>query len=128
MVPSAFVLLQELPLTAHGKVDRRALPAPDVTEQLLQGYVEPQTPTELALAQIWCEALTLERVGINDNFFDLGGHSLLATQIIAKMREVLRFEVPIRLIFEAPTIQLLAMCVDDAKADLEVMRARDAVH
>src|SRR6185312_10562496 len=83
MIPSAFVLLDELPLTSSGKVDRHALPAPEPNRpELAAGYVEPRTPVEETLTAIWAELLRVERVGVEDNFFELGGDSILAIQII----------------------------------------------
>ena len=85
MIPSAFVQLDAMPLTPNGKIDRRALPAPDYTR--LEGQVvPPRTPAEGLLAAIWQEVLELEQVGIHDNFFEVGGHSLLATQVISRIR------------------------------------------
>src|SRR5262249_59839761 len=81
LVPGVFVVLESLPLTANGKVDRKALPAPEGRPQGLQ-YEAPRTPEEQLLAQIWAEVLRVERVGIHDNFFELGGHSLSATQVV----------------------------------------------
>jgi len=105
MVPQAFVLLDALPLTPNGKVDRRALPTPDIaTRNLSTGFVAPRTPTEAKLAQIWSEVLGVERIGVNDNFFELGGHSLLATQVIYRLRESFQVELPLRCLFESPTI------------------------
>jgi hypothetical protein len=110
MIPSAFVFLDSLPLTPNGKVDRKALPAPDQRARELDGqYQPPQTPTQAMLAGIWAEVLNVDRVGIRDNFFDLGGHSLLATQVIARMRRLLATELPVRAIFEAPTIEAFAV-------------------
>jgi amino acid adenylation domain-containing protein len=105
MVPSAFVPLQELPLTVNGKVDRRALPEPEADES---GYVAPRTAVEEMIAGIWESLLPVERVGIHDNFFDLGGHSLLATQVASRVREAFQVEVPLRRIFECPTVFSLA--------------------
>ena len=88
MVPSAFVFLDLIPLTSNGKVDRKALPAPDQNRfDLEESFVAPRTPVEEMIAEIWAEVLKLDRVGIHDNFFDLGGHSLLATQVISRLRE-----------------------------------------
>jgi amino acid adenylation domain-containing protein len=113
MVPSAFVALAALPLGPTGKVDRRALPAPDHARPGLDTpFAAPRTPTEALLAGIWAEVLGLERVGIHDNFFALGGHSLLATQAIVRMRDALRVALPLRSLFEAPTVAGLAQAVN----------------
>ncbi|MBW8879217.1 MAG: amino acid adenylation domain-containing protein, partial [Acidobacteria bacterium] len=104
MVPSVFVVLDWLPLTTSGKVDRRALPAPEEGDFQRGEYVAPRTEAERRLCEIWEELLGLERVGIEDNFFDLGGHSLLATQVVSRVRSVLGLEVPLRTVFEQPTI------------------------
>src|SRR5262249_19086777 len=105
MVPSAFVVLDALPLSPNGKLDRRALPAPDrARPELDEAYVAPRTPVEQRLADLWAEVLGVERVGVQDNFFELGGHSLLATQVISRMRKSLEVELPLRALFEAPTV------------------------
>ena len=112
MVPSAFVILQALPLTPSGKVDRRALPAPDMSRPELDvSYVAPRTPVEEVLVQIWVDILGREQIGINDNFFDLGGHSLLATRVTAQIHDALQVELPLRSLFEAPTVAELATMV-----------------
>ncbi|MGO7169639.1 phosphopantetheine-binding protein, partial [Rhizobium leguminosarum] len=103
MVPSAFMTLEALPLTPNGKLDRRALPAPEIAVDQI-GYVAPRTPAEEVIAAIWAEVLRVEKVGIHDNFFELGGHSLLVTRIIARIRETLLLEIPLRSIFQAPSI------------------------
>jgi acyl carrier protein len=112
MVPSAFVLLDAWPMTPSGKVDRRALPAPDGS-RLDQGqaYVAPRNPVEQLLADTWAEVLGVERVGIHDNFFELGGHSLLATQLASRLRDSFEVEVPLRRLFETPTIAHLSLLI-----------------
>ena len=104
MVPSAFILLDALPFTPSGKVDRRALPAPDdFRSSFGDGFIPPRTPAEQSVAAIWCEVLDIKQVGVHDNFFrDLGGHSLLATQLISRMRDAFRVELPLRRLFETP--------------------------
>jgi amino acid adenylation domain-containing protein len=116
MVPSAFVLLDALPLMPNGKVDRRALPALDPARPHFEkALVAPRTPTEEVLAAIWAESLGIERVGIHDNFFDLGGHSLLATQVVSRMRDAFQVEIPLRRLFETPTVAGLAESVEAAR-------------
>ena len=120
MVPSAFVSLEALPLTTSGKVDRRALPAPGQTRPELAGaYVAPRTPVEEELAHIWASVLGIERVGVHDNFFDLGGHSLLATQIVARMRQAFEIELPLRHLFETPTVAGLSTAIAQSVAGQE---------
>src|SRR5262249_41763077 len=123
MVPASFVLLERLPLTANGKVDRKALPLPDRRANLLQGYVAPATPLEKALSQIWLEVLRLDEVGVEDNFFELGGHSLLATRVIAHVRDVLQVELPLRVLFESPTVRGMALQVERAQREQEGLTA-----
>ncbi|MGE6764045.1 non-ribosomal peptide synthase/polyketide synthase, partial [Corallococcus interemptor] len=114
MVPAAFVSLEALPLTSNGKVDRKALPAPQGTT-LASSYVAPSTPTEEQLAALFTQVLRAERVGIHDDFFSLGGHSLLATQLMARVRSTFRRELPVRALFEAPTVTGLARRIDEAQ-------------
>jgi amino acid adenylation domain-containing protein len=116
MIPVAFVALDEIPLTTNGKVDRKALPQPFWARIDTQPYVTPRTPTEQTLAEIWSRVLNVKQVGIHDNFFELGGHSLLATQVFSQIREQLQVELPIRLLFEAPTIAEFVVQVDKALA------------
>ncbi len=111
MVPWATVVLERLPVTSNGKVDRRALPAPERTSE--GEHVEPRTVVEEVLAEIFAEVLRLERVGATDNFFELGGHSLLVTQVFSRLREMLGIEVPLRALFEQPTVEALARVVED---------------
>ena len=107
MVPSVFVLLETLPLTPNGKIDRKALPAPDIDLTSSDEYVPPQTPTQEIIANIFAEVLAVTQVGIHDNFFDLGGHSLLATQVISRIRQSLEVEIPLKALFEFPTVAQL---------------------
>ncbi|MBI4781728.1 MAG: amino acid adenylation domain-containing protein [Oscillatoriophycideae cyanobacterium NC_groundwater_1537_Pr4_S-0.65um_50_18] len=112
MVPTAFVVLDSLPMTPNGKVDRRALPAPNPNRPDLPSvFVAPQTATEQQLAQIWTQALAINQVGIHDNFFDLGGHSLLAAQILFQIQSQLNVELALRNIFLAPTIAELSQLI-----------------
>jgi len=116
MVPSAFVVLESLPVTANGKVDRVALPVPEpIKLEWAGGYVAPQTSIEEVLVRIWVEVLGIKRVGIRDNFFELGGHSLLATQLVSRVRDAFGVELPLRRVFEAPTIAELSKIVESLK-------------
>src|SRR6202043_1147641 len=109
MVPAVFTELAGLPLTASGKLDRAAPPAPDAGRpERGGGYVAPATPAEELLAGIWAQVLGVDRVGATDSFFDLGGHSLLATQVISRVRGVFGVEVPLRDLFTTPTVRALA--------------------
>jgi amino acid adenylation domain-containing protein len=113
MIPSMFVMLESLPLTANGKVDRNALPPPDGERPLLdQSLVEPRTEIEELVAQVWREVLKLDKLGVHDNFFDLGGHSLLATRVIARLRNNYSVDIALRKLFELPTVAGLARHVD----------------
>ncbi|MBC1281330.1 non-ribosomal peptide synthetase, partial [Nostoc sp. UCD121] len=121
MMPNAFVLLESLPLTPNGKVDRRALPAPDLQSEQKEKYVPPRTPIEEMLAQIWTQVLKLERVGIHDNFFEVGGHSLLATQMLSRIRNIFKVELPLRELFARATIAELAQSIGQLQQqDLEL--------
>lgn len=112
MVPSVVVLLDRLPLTAHGKVDRNQLPAPETAGRFAV-YVAPRTPTEETLATMWSDVLNVDIVGVDDNFFDLGGHSLLATRIIARVNQSFQIELPMHKLLEMPTVAGLAAIVDE---------------
>ncbi|MFS8068403.1 MAG: condensation domain-containing protein, partial [Byssovorax sp.] len=118
MVPSSFVLLDAMPLTSNGKVDRRALPAPDRTRSDLDpGFVAPRTPMEAALAALWADALGLLTIGASDNFFELGGHSILATRILSRVRDRFQVNLPLRALFEAPTIAEMARIVEARRGE-----------
>jgi acyl carrier protein len=118
MVPSAFMFLESLPLTPNGKLDREALPAPDlIRPELKQSFVAPRTPIEEIIAEVWAEVLKVEKVGIHDNFFNLGGHSLLATQVISRVREAFQTDLPLRALFEAPTVAELAVAMRQGKGE-----------
>ena len=129
MVPSFFVILNEMPTLPNGKLDRKALPAPDVdahAEQL--PYVAPRTPVERLVCEVWSAVLGVARVGIHDDFFDLGGHSLLATQVAARLRDALQIELPLRILFEATTVIELAERLQAAPgqtAATPIVRAQD---
>jgi acyl-coenzyme A synthetase/AMP-(fatty) acid ligase/acyl carrier protein len=112
MVPSAFVILEELPLTANGKLDKKALPAPALMRDEREAYVEPRTEIEIQLVAIWSEVLGVERIGIHDDFFALGGHSLMAAQLVARVTDSLRVGLPIRRLFDTPTVAGIAEHVE----------------
>ncbi len=113
MVPNAIVILESLPLTPSGKIDRRALPVPDSQLELFDKYVAPGTPIEAMLVQIWAQVLKVEQVGIHDNFFELGGHSLLATQLFSRIRSDFQVEVPLRSLFAGATVAELGRSIQD---------------
>ncbi|HEX8905139.1 MAG TPA: non-ribosomal peptide synthetase, partial [Longimicrobiaceae bacterium] len=110
MVPASFTALEALPLTPSGKLDRRALPAPELGDQ--QGTVAPRTAAEEVVAAIWAEVLGRDRVGVEESFFDLGGHSLAATRMVSRLREAFAAELPLRAVFEGPTVAELARRVE----------------
>jgi amino acid adenylation domain-containing protein/non-ribosomal peptide synthase protein (TIGR01720 family) len=116
MVPSAFITVESLPLTPNGKVDRKALPAPDrARPQIEDAFVAPRTGIEDVLTEIWSSVLDLEQVGIHDNFFELGGHSLTATRVMSRVRECFHVEIPLRSLFESPTVAGLARRIETAR-------------
>uniref|UniRef100_UPI003CD0D943 amino acid adenylation domain-containing protein n=1 Tax=Microcystis sp. M058S1 TaxID=2771123 RepID=UPI003CD0D943 len=115
MVPNAFVILDALPLTANGKIDRRALPPSESSSEPSEKYVAPRNPIEDILVNVWSEILKVEKVGINDNFFELGGHSLLATKLVAQIRDHLKIELPLRQLFNTATLAELAQGIEQLK-------------
>jgi amino acid adenylation domain-containing protein len=133
MIPAVFVLLDALPLSANGKVDRCALPKLDARRpELDERFVASRTPTEELLSQIWSQVLGVEQIGIHDDFFQLGGHSLLATQVVSRIREAFHIEMPLRRLFEAPTVAAMAASIDaggemqlEASPIVPVSRNRD---
>ncbi len=123
MVPSAFVVLPSLPLTANGKLDRSKLPSPEgARPDLSNEYVPPRDPVEQGVASIWSEVLGVERIGVHDDFFELGGHSLLATQVVSRMRQAFQVEVPLRSLFENPTVAGLAERIESARSSASAGR------
>jgi amino acid adenylation domain-containing protein len=116
MVPAAVTMLGAIPLTRNGKIDRRALPAPGWERQAVAGFLEPGTPTERTVAEVWQEVLAIERVGAQDNFFNLGGHSLLAARVVTQVRERCGAEISVRALFQRPRLREFAAAVDAARA------------
>ena len=115
MIPSGYVMLEQLPLTANGKLDREALPEAALSRAgISEWYVAARTPVEEIMTGLWSEVLGVEQVGINDNFFDLGGHSLGATKMISRVRAAFQVELPLRSLFEMPTISGLSEVVEKA--------------
>jgi acyl carrier protein len=113
MIPSRFVMLEQLPLTSTGKIDRRALPPPDAPAATPpRAFTEPATAVEKRLAAIWVEVLGTARVGLHENFFELSGHSLLAAQVVARAREAFAIDLPMQAIFERPTVAALAELIE----------------
>jgi acyl carrier protein len=124
MIPTAFVWLEAIPLTPSRKIDRRALPAPaQARPTLAEAYVNPRTPTEEVVVGIWASVLRIEHVGIHDNFFDLGGHSLLAMQVMSRLRDALQVEVPLRALFDAPTVAGLTLHIETVRQAKPVVPA-----
>ncbi len=124
MVPASFVMLEALPLSPNGKVDRKALPSPEqVPAELAPNYAAPGTPTEQILAEIWARSLRLERVGVNDNFFDLGGHSLLIVQLHARLCEAFKIKLPIVKLFQYPTVSSFAAHLDQPAAESDALQS-----
>ncbi len=116
MVPAHLVFVPQMPLTPNGKLDRKALPAPDVS-QMQQAYVAPVSPLELQLAGIWQDVLKVERVGLEDNFFDLGGHSLQVVVMLSRVRAVLGVDVAVKDFYAQGSLGALAQTLADAAQD-----------
>lgn len=117
MIPSAYLRLDTLPLTSNGKIDRRALPAPEALRPVMERtFAEPRNPTEEMLAKIWSDVLALEQIGIHDNFFELGGHSLIAIQVIARVRAAFQVDLPVHILFLEPTVAQFARKVVEAQS------------
>jgi acyl carrier protein len=123
MIPSAYVDLEQLPLTPNRKVDRKALPAPDGSRpDIGRDYTPPATPTEQAIAQIWQDLLAVEAAGRDDNFFDLGGHSLLAVECVARMESELNYQISARELIYQTLRQVAAVCEAAPRADQKSSR------
>ena len=126
MVPSAFVFLETLPLTPNGKIDSRTLPAPSFSRpDLQQAFIAPRTPIEQQIADIWVSVLKLEKVGIDDNFFVLGGHSLLATQIMSRLHQTFGVDLPLRTLFEVPTVAKLGHRIETVQWANQLLQASE---
>ncbi|WP_272944097.1 phosphopantetheine-binding protein, partial [Xanthomonas maliensis] len=126
MVPSAYVQLDALPLTANGKLDRRALPSPAADALAAQAYSPPEGALEIQLAALWCQLLNVERVGRHDNFFALGGHSLLAVRLISRIRGAMGRELPLATLFAQPRLADLATTLHTAaNSDLPAIEPAD---
>jgi acyl carrier protein len=123
MVPAPIVVMRAFPTTPNGKVDRAALPVPEEAEGANRIVIAPQTFVEIELAKIWASLLKIEELSVHDDFFDLGGHSLLATQVVSRIRKTFEKEIPLRSIFDAPTVAKLAVVIESTPAaigDLEM--------
>jgi acyl carrier protein len=122
MVPDYWLILENLPLTSNGKIDRRVLPLPNPELHRSVDYVAPDNSTQEAIATIFGQVLKLEKVGLDDNFFEIGGNSLQATQVISLLRESLSLELPLRRLFEQPTVADLALAVTKIQTTLQKLQ------
>jgi acyl carrier protein len=127
MVPAAVVTLDALPVNANGKLDRKALPAPEQRQFDQKPFVAPQTLTEKTLAGIWQDVLGLEQVSIHDNFLELGGHSLLATQVVSRSRSLFQVDLSLRHLFESPTVGALATVIEQLQSSSPSMPTIGAI-
>ena len=121
MIPSVYVVLDAFPLTPNGKIDRKALPAPDGSRKLESAYVAPRTAAETVIAAIWAEVLDVDRVGVLDDFFALGGHSLISTRILVRVREAFQVDVPLHRLFSDPTVDGLCRVLLEISGQAEVI-------
>ncbi|MCB0746656.1 MAG: amino acid adenylation domain-containing protein, partial [Ignavibacteriae bacterium] len=119
MIPKSIIFLDEFPLSPNGKIDRSKLPVPD-SNKISSKYIAPKTSTEELIANIWSDILKIDKVGRNSNFFELGGHSLMATQLISRLRETFKKEIPFSLVFESNDLKILANQVDNLTANIEM--------
>lgn len=115
MVPAAFIQMEEFPLTSNSKLDRKALPMPDMDAFAIQLYETPRDPIEYGISQIWADLLNVVRVGRHDDFFAIGGHSLLAVKMVSQLRTIMGFEMPLRFAFESPTIAKLVVRLNESE-------------
>jgi amino acid adenylation domain-containing protein len=127
MVPGAFLWLKEMPVTANGKLDRKALPEPGYETETGQSYEEPRTATERVLAELWAQILGVERVGVHDDFFERGGHSLLAAQMVGRVRELLGADIKLRSLFLSPVLADFAVTIDQHRQQPGSVAASEAV-
>jgi len=131
MVPNNFMVLDEIPLTANGKVNRQALPTPLDEPHLVKSYIAPRTELERQVVAIWQNVLSIKRVGVHDNFFDLGGHSLMATRVVSRIRESRALDLSVASLFENPTIATLTEYIETtqwAKQSLDAVQADQVDH
>ena len=127
MIPSVFIMLDQLPLTPTGKVDRKALPEPDGTRPESEiAFAEPQNALEAQLARIWADILGLDRVGVNDNFFDLGGHSLAAMRIVSRVTDRFNLKMSTQLLFQSPTVRAMAAVIAGHQGEAAMEQRGDA--
>jgi len=122
MIPAVFVNLDSLPRTPNNKIDRRALPAPQLTRpELEQSCIASRTPLEATVTEIWSDVLGIRPIGVFDNFFHLGGHSLLATRVVSRIRDAVGRDIPLRLLFECPTVAELAAGIETTEKGRSIL-------